>query len=381
MSEISASAHPGGTLGVRATLPMRECRSENCEIRSHIGVFFDGTGNNQDWVENPSVNWRKGLINWWNEKPANRLTQLQQRSDSDVARLFRAYRDDPQEGYFRVYVPGVGTPFPEIGEDEPDGLGAAFGAGGDGRINYGLLHVLNSMYAAISNNRPMIPAGAVKALCSTGPASINGKTGEPNLSRAQQDALRPVGMQAKGGLLMDNFHQGNRVAFFTEQFARLAGRIAATPKPQLVEVFIDVFGFSRGAAQAGPSATGWSRSSRARAWRVSPRTSGSWGSSTRWRPWVSALRPPASPTATRAGAMRRTCASLRAWATANTMWRCTRTAAPSRWKIAGWGRLCRPTAGSTASPACIRTLAAATARATKGAAPASAMTRSSRRFR
>lgn len=250
MNEVSALAHPGGTSGVRATLPIRQCRSENCEIRSHIGIFFDGTGNNQDWVENPSVNWRKGLINWWNEKPANRLTQLDQRSDSNVARLFRAYRDEPLEGYFPVYVPGVGTPFPEIDENEPEGLGAAFGAGGDGRINYGLLHVLNSMYAAISNNRPMIPAGTVKALCSTGPASINGKTGEPNLSRAQQDALRPVGMQAKGGLLMDNFHQGNRAAFFTEQFARLAGRIASTPKPQLVEVFIDVFGFSRGAAQA-----------------------------------------------------------------------------------------------------------------------------------
>lgn len=251
MSDIIAAGHPGGTAGVRATLPTQECRAEKCEIRAHIGVFFDGTGNNQDWVENPSVNWRKGLINWWNSKPRNSLTQLQQRSDSNVARLFRAYLDNPAEGYFPVYIPGVGTPFREIGEEEPRGLGAAFGAGGDGRINYGLLHVLNSMYAAISlGNRRLIEAGTVQALCSTGAVSINAKTGQVNLSHAKQAALQPVGMARKGGLLMDASHNGHRESFFREQFARVAEKIAATARPQLVEVFIDVFGFSRGAAQA-----------------------------------------------------------------------------------------------------------------------------------
>ena len=92
MSTISAPASTSTTAGVTATSPMVQCRSEHCEIGIHIGVFFDGTGNNQDWVENPSVNWRKGLINWWNEKPGNTLTQLQQRSDSNVAlRGLRSY--------------------------------------------------------------------------------------------------------------------------------------------------------------------------------------------------------------------------------------------------------------------------------------------------
>lgn len=251
MTEVIASGHPGGTQGVKATLPTRECRSEKCEVRAHIGVFFDGTGNNQDWIENASVNWRTGLINWWNEKPANTRTQLQQRADSNVARLFRAYRDDPLEGYFPLYVPGVGTPCREVGEDEPAGMGAGFGAGGDARINYGLLHVLNSMYRAIAiANRPYFGADTVRALCSTGATAINARTGQPNLSQAKQDALLPVGMNTRGGLLMDNSHHGNRVAFFREQFANLAEKIASVPKPQLVEVFIDVFGFSRGAAQA-----------------------------------------------------------------------------------------------------------------------------------
>jgi Uncharacterized alpha/beta hydrolase domain (DUF2235) len=251
MSDIVAVAHPGSTAGVTATPPTQQCRAEKCEIRAHIGVFFDGTGNNQDWVENSSVNWRQGLINWWHSKPRNTKTQLQQRSDSNVARLFRAYRDDPVEGFFPMYIPGVGTPFKDIGEVEPEGLGAAFGAGGDGRINYGLLHVLNSMYRAIAvGSRPLITTDAARALCSTGRVGMNAKTGQPNMSRAKQDALRSVNMHTRGGLLMDSAHKGNRETFFKEQFAALAQKIASTPKPQLVEVFIDVFGFSRGAAQA-----------------------------------------------------------------------------------------------------------------------------------
>jgi hypothetical protein len=242
MSEISAAAHPGTTDGVTATKPTQACNTEKCEIRINIGVFFDGTGNNQDWVENGDVNWRTGIANWWNNKPKNKQTQLQQRSDSNVARLFRSYPNDPTEGYFRMYVPGLGTPFPEIGETDAKGMGMGFGAGGDGRINYGMLHVLNSMYAAISNNKLLVQSSATKVLCSEG---IN-----PQLNEKLKAALKPVGMQDKGGLLMDSFHYSNRKEFFKTQFDILAKKIDMTPKPQLKEVFIDVFGFSRGSAQA-----------------------------------------------------------------------------------------------------------------------------------
>jgi hypothetical protein len=249
MSEVSAAAHPGGTSGVTATKPTQACKTEKCEIRINIGIFFDGTGNNQDWVENGSVNWRAGIKNWWNNKPKNKKTQLQQRADSNVARLFRSYPDDPSDGYFRLYVPGLGTPFPEISEgesykdDEGKGTGMGFGAGGDGRINYGMLHVLNSMFAAVSvGNQKFIKPAAIKALCREG---FN-----PNLKQDQKDALKPFGLDGKGGLLMDTFHGGNRKDFYKEQLKKLAKKIEMCPKPQLKEVFIDVFSFSRGAAQA-----------------------------------------------------------------------------------------------------------------------------------
>ncbi|WP_396913645.1 T6SS phospholipase effector Tle1-like catalytic domain-containing protein [Mycolicibacterium sp.] len=248
MTDISASAHPGNTTGVKPTVSTRACRAERCEIRIHLGIFFDGTGNNQEWVETPKVNWRRAVMNWWTKSPENSLTQLQEQRDSNVARLFRAYRDDPAEGYFRYYVKGLGTPCQEIGEKESSGLGAAFAAGGDGRINYGMLQVINGMYRAISNgDRPLIPADTVVALCRNGQIAPGDAL---RLHPTDRDALIRVDMAHRGGLLMAANHTSHRERFYKEWFGRLEQKIQATTKPKLVEVFIDVFGFSRGAAQA-----------------------------------------------------------------------------------------------------------------------------------
>lgn len=251
MTDISASAHPGSTAGVRPTVPTKACKAENCEMRVHIGIFFDGTGNNQEWVENTPVNWRRSVVNWWNKTPRNTQTQMQQRRDSNVARLFRSYRDDPQEGYFPYYVKGLGTPCREIGEAEASGLSAGFAAGGDGRINYGMLQVINGMYRAISvADQPLIPDATIVALCRNGQVHAPRGGSSSDLSPQDREALRKVDMAGRGGLLMSLSHSSHRESFYKEWFGRLEQKIKATPKPKLVEVFIDVFGFSRGAAEA-----------------------------------------------------------------------------------------------------------------------------------
>ncbi|EHK63037.1 hypothetical protein KYC_27573 [Achromobacter arsenitoxydans SY8] len=60
-----------------------------------------------------------------------------------------------------------------------------------------------------------------------------------------------VGMRTIGGLLSDV--SGNRSqaeAFFKREVQSLAEKVAKTAKPKLVDISLDVFGFSRGAAQA-----------------------------------------------------------------------------------------------------------------------------------
>lgn len=220
------AAHPGDVGGIRALRPVRDCRADQCEVRIAIGLFFDGTGNNARWVESGTTG-----------------SQEARRKDSNVFRLWAAYPENPTAGFFRSYVPGVGTPFPEIGEHEPADLGMGFGAGGEGRIVFGLLQVLNAMHAAVdSGGLPMLPPAAVEALCRLGR--------EPNMPERHRLVLRPLGMTS-GGLLSDwPSGVGARRPFLQSQGALLAEKIARTDKPKLVEVFIDVFGFSRGAAEA-----------------------------------------------------------------------------------------------------------------------------------
>lgn len=233
-NNTSIPAHPlGATPGIRPVYPRRAPAVERCETVLHIGVFFDGTDNNME-----------------RDKPIRR--------DSNVARLFRAYPDEPLMGYYRAYVPGVGTRFPEIGEEEPLPSGAGFGGGGDGRINFGLLHVINSVHRAVSpSDRPYAPPDTVKALCRNRRRARTsaGRGGETRLSPlaevADESALRRVGMDERGGLLLDNAAQApQRTAFFKRAATLVGQKIAQAEKPKPIEIFIDVFGFSRGATEA-----------------------------------------------------------------------------------------------------------------------------------
>ena len=233
-NNTSIPAHPlGQTPGVRAAYLWRAPAVQKCETVLHVGVFFDGTGNNME-----------------KDKPVWK--------DSNVARLFRSYPDEPYMGYYPAYVPGVGTRFPEIGEEEPLSSGAGFGAGGDGRINFGLLHVINSIHRSVSpSDRPYAPPDTVKALCRNGRRTRTsaGRGGETRLSPlatvADESALRRVGMDERGGLLLDNAAQApQRAAFFRRACTRIAQQIAQIDKPKPIELFIDVFGFSRGATEA-----------------------------------------------------------------------------------------------------------------------------------
>ncbi len=235
------AAHPlGATLGIVPVLPQIEPQAHRCEIALNVGVFFDGTGNNQHWSE-----------------PGHGQTQLQRQKDSNVARLFRAYPDAPLDGYFRVYIPGVGTPFPDIGEDKPATLGEAFGKGGDGRINFGLLQIINAIYRSISpNQRPYTPDDTIKALCRNGKRYQKmGRDGRPEftplVSHDDEPALRRVNMETSGGLLLNwNATAPQRQRYLKRACRDTHTKMSEVGKPKITEIFIDIYGFSRGAAEA-----------------------------------------------------------------------------------------------------------------------------------
>ncbi|MFJ4376357.1 T6SS phospholipase effector Tle1-like catalytic domain-containing protein [Pseudomonas japonica] len=114
----------------------------------HISLFFDGTGNNLNH-------------DLYTARPA---------SPTNIGRLFRATIGDGYAGgtvhsggadsltdpagtghgqFFKYYIPGVGTPFPEVGDLEYSDSGLIFANAGEERINWGLLMIVDALRRAM----------------------------------------------------------------------------------------------------------------------------------------------------------------------------------------------------------------------------------------
>ncbi|TDR80105.1 T6SS phospholipase effector Tle1-like catalytic domain-containing protein [Paludibacterium purpuratum] len=163
-----------------------------CQAQIHVMLFFDGTGNNinADYYQAPGGK----------QKPSN------------IARLFLTARDKQHEGYFRFYMPGVGTPFPEIG-DKGGALGGGAGAGGEARILWALTQLVNAPYRYVTQGGFLIKDTLARVLAT-------GQLGE-------------IMRQATFSTWVDKLQKA------------LKGR-----KPQVTQINLSVFGFSRGATEA-----------------------------------------------------------------------------------------------------------------------------------
>jgi uncharacterized protein (DUF2235 family) len=185
------------TAALACTLPTDG--KPRCAGQVHVGIFFDGTGNNmaEDFDKPPP----------------------EQRKHSNVVRLFQAHRARESEGFFRYYIPGVGTPFTEIADDgQYFGLnrGSAFAARGERRILWAFMQLLNAPHRYVKNADLLPPARAGHI------AQTLGSAGSPAAQRRM--ALRSWQDQLSAAL--------------------------KDQKPTVTQINVSVFGFSRGAAQA-----------------------------------------------------------------------------------------------------------------------------------
>ncbi|MGW8393938.1 T6SS phospholipase effector Tle1-like catalytic domain-containing protein [Pseudoduganella sp. HUAS MS19] len=173
-----------------------------CSGQVFGGVFFDGTGNNEekDYFE------AKGIS--------------RKQKQSNVVRLLHTYpqKNDETNKYYRTYIPGVGTPFPSI-KDDGGAFGTAMSWNGEPRIVWGMFEVLNFVSLYVSNEL------------------LLSKHEAGDLS----NDLGGVGSRAK-----------RRNAKFQEWINKLELKIKnrgpRMPMPE--QINLSVFGFSRGAAES-----------------------------------------------------------------------------------------------------------------------------------
>ncbi|NVM78972.1 hypothetical protein FHW83_004809 [Duganella sp. SG902] len=198
------------TNNLKSSKPTPYAHASDCEMTIQIGIFFDGTGNHLD------IN-SKAL------------------DSSNVARLYQTYPHIPRNGMYAIYIPGLGTPFPLIGEEGKTRFGSAFGRGGDSRIIFALLKVYNAIHYSLFNTE-LFGVQLTRALCTASPTSIEDKM------------IKRRGLY---GNLVDNDEEGIRRKKFLAVCAKsIQDRAKVSQTPTICECIIDVFGFSRGATEA-----------------------------------------------------------------------------------------------------------------------------------
>nr|WP_057925023.1 DUF2235 domain-containing protein [Burkholderia ambifaria] len=202
-----------------------------CPQTLHVNLFFDGTNNNREW----------------DTKNANKPTH------SNVARLSFACPQNKGAGIFSEYVPGVGTPFPEIGETAFSSEGKAFALGFGMRVAWGYTRLLNALHQAMTGSA-LLDNTEARALCSMIDADVIASNGTLAQSARMASKVLPVAGPLAAASRM---YHGYKTRAKLE---RLHGELSALQKKHsgpggqlnrsIKKAWVNVFGFSRGAASA-----------------------------------------------------------------------------------------------------------------------------------
>jgi hypothetical protein len=192
----------------------------------HISLCFDGTGNNLN----------------------NDFYLSDPKHPTNIARMFRAsigdgyaagtshnpqaqgLTDAPGTGngqYFKYYMPGVGTPFPEVGDLDYNKPGLAAATFGEERINWGLMMIVDALRRALALPR-LDNAALLAAVKAMGTLPALGWVNGDRLRRKEFDKQ----MHALSKPLRRALEQPQ------------------PGQPKLLGLKLYVYGFSRGAAAA-----------------------------------------------------------------------------------------------------------------------------------
>jgi Uncharacterized alpha/beta hydrolase domain (DUF2235) len=202
-----------------------------CPQTLHVNLFFDGTNNN--------------LYEDIKSKDAPTHT--------NVARLHNACSEKQLLGEFKSYIPGVGTPFPQIGENEFTSRGKAMAFGFGMRVAWGYTRLLNALHEAMASS-VLLDDSDARTLCSLIDDEVIASNGTATqVTRAVAKASPAAGALATTRRLYYGYKSQAKLE-------RLHGELSALQKKHsspggqldrsIKKVWVNVFGFSRGAAGA-----------------------------------------------------------------------------------------------------------------------------------
>ncbi|MBS3828298.1 T6SS phospholipase effector Tle1-like catalytic domain-containing protein [Proteus mirabilis] len=168
----------------------------SCVKSLHISFFFDGTNNNKN-----------------NDKSST------PRHPTNIAKLYDTTHRDERE-YFAYYMPGVGTPFPEIREFQYSSEGLKYATGGENRINWAIMMLTDALIRALKLE-----------------------------VYTDSDYAQFVNEMATNWVMNNGQDKRQRILEKIATEKQLLAKIETT-KPRILGLKLFVYGFSRGAAEA-----------------------------------------------------------------------------------------------------------------------------------
>jgi hypothetical protein len=216
--------------------PGRE--GELCKTNLFFGFFFDGTKNN--YVKAGVANDYSNVARLYDCYPGISVPGVLPK-ETDWT-----YRADQFSHFFRVYVPGVASPFPQINDSGDGTAGAAGGGYGEHRIIWALLQAMNNLHryfmqAPLVNPQEAMDLVRWVTLDKHGRALLEGR---PIPSGGLIDNVQS-GAEPMRNLLM-RLHAAVKLHWPDKE----TGRPAKINPGQVQKIFISTFGFSRGATEA-----------------------------------------------------------------------------------------------------------------------------------
>jgi hypothetical protein len=213
-----------------------------CKTNLFFGFFFDGTKNN--YIQADAGKNHSNVARLYDCFPGL-STPTVLPAVTDWAHEKAAYSH-----FFKVYIPGVASPFEQIG-DSGAGLqltrGAAAGYGGEGRILWALLQAINNIHRYFLK-KPLLSPDETRSILN-----------RIVLDRARRRLMQP---RRRFEAEMPNDEQNEKTRLEFEKILKRLHAAIAVHMPDkygnarqkdpatVKKIFISIFGFSRGATQA-----------------------------------------------------------------------------------------------------------------------------------
>lgn len=217
--------------------------SESCNTNLFFGFFFDGTNNS--YADAEPLNCMSNVARLYDCFPG--------RSVPGVLPARAEWTHKPLEymNFFKVYAPGVGTRFAQVG-DSGEGMdktaGAAFGAMGERRIIWALAQAINNVHRYFYK-APLIDPSEMQSLVRRvflNKYSLAAMAGQSTYARKETEREADQAATNEFKEILSRLHFAVRQHWTDERTG-----CPAKVDPGIVKtIYVSIFGFSRGATQA-----------------------------------------------------------------------------------------------------------------------------------